>query len=72
VRAQALDRAGNLVDDFAVIEADGVVHCLNAPSPAATACLAIGADLAERVCRTLDGTCDPSPADALQLRGVRA
>ena len=44
VRAQAVDAAGNLVDDF-LIKMDGpVVHVLNAPSPAATASLAI-ADL---------------------------
>jgi L-2-hydroxyglutarate oxidase len=41
VRAQALDRSGALVDDF-VIERNGrCVHVLNAPSPAATACLAV-------------------------------
>ena len=41
VRAQALDRSGGLVDDF-VIERNGrCVHVLNAPSPAATACLAV-------------------------------
>ena len=44
VRAQAVDQAGQLVDDF-LIETNGpVIHVLNAPSPAATASLAI-ADL---------------------------
>jgi L-2-hydroxyglutarate oxidase len=42
IRAQAVDRDGNLVDDFRIVKEQGVVHVLNAPSPAATACLAIG------------------------------
>ncbi len=49
VRAQALDRSGKLVDDFVVLEAERMVHVLNAPSPAATASLAIGETIAERV-----------------------
>jgi L-2-hydroxyglutarate oxidase LhgO len=53
VRAQALARDGTLVDDFAVIEAERMVHALNAPSPAATASLAIGEDLAARALRWL-------------------
>lgn len=46
VRAQALDRTGHLVDDFHIVEAERQIHVLNAPSPAATASLAIGAHLA--------------------------
>jgi (S)-2-hydroxyglutarate dehydrogenase len=42
IRAQAVDKSGKLVDDFAVIKKDNMVHVLNAPSPAATACLSIG------------------------------
>jgi len=49
VRAQAVDRAGRLVSDFLFAEEPGVVHVLNAPSPAATACLAIGRIVADRV-----------------------
>lgn len=49
VRAQALDRHGKLVDDFVILEADRTVHVLNAPSPGATASLAIGAHIAARV-----------------------
>lgn len=48
VRAQALDPSGALVDDFRIVEADRMVHVLNAPSPAATAALAIGRHVAER------------------------
>jgi L-2-hydroxyglutarate oxidase len=42
VRAQAVDRNGNLVDDFVIERAGATVHVLNAPSPGATASLAIG------------------------------
>jgi len=49
VRAQALTPSGALVDDFHLVEADGQVHVLNAPSPAATASIAIGETIAERV-----------------------
>lgn len=49
VRAQAVAPDGTLLDDF-VIERDGpVVHVLNAPSPAATASLAIGRHIASLV-----------------------
>jgi 2-hydroxyglutarate dehydrogenase len=41
VRAQALDREGNLVDDFLVESTGCALHVLNAPSPAATSALAI-------------------------------
>ena len=42
VRAQAMRRDGSLVEDFAFAEDDRCIFVLNAPSPAATACLAIG------------------------------
>lgn len=42
VRAMACDKNGNLIDDFLVLEAERVVNVCNAPSPAATASLAIG------------------------------
>lgn len=42
VRAQACDRQGRLVDDFYFVRGPGVLHVCNAPSPAATAALAIG------------------------------
>jgi L-2-hydroxyglutarate oxidase LhgO len=51
VRAQALLPSGALVDDFHVVEAEGQVHVLNAPSPAATASIAIGESVASRVAR---------------------
>ena len=49
VRAQAVDRAGNLVDDFLVQGGERSLHVLNAPSPAATSCLPIGEHLAAQV-----------------------
>lgn len=49
VRAQAVDRSGRLVDDFFIQTAPGQVHVLNAPSPAATASLAIGKEVASRL-----------------------
>jgi L-2-hydroxyglutarate oxidase LhgO len=53
VRAQALKRDGSLVDDFAIAEAERMVHVLNAPSPAATASLAIGEEISARALRWL-------------------
>ena len=51
VRAQALRRDGSLVDDFAFAEGRRSLHVLNAPSPAATASLAIGEEIADRYAR---------------------
>ncbi len=47
VRAQALDREGTLLDDFHLVQEDRTLHLCNAPSPAATASLAIGEHVAE-------------------------
>ncbi len=41
VRAQALGSNGELIDDFVIEQRANAIHVLNAPSPAATACLAI-------------------------------
>jgi L-2-hydroxyglutarate oxidase len=49
VRAQALEPDGKLVDDFRIVEANKMVHILNAPSPAATASLSIGRRIANIV-----------------------
>ena len=49
VRAQAMDRSGKLLDDFAFAESARQLHVVNAPSPAATASLAIGAFIARKV-----------------------
>ncbi|KKK53470.1 hypothetical protein LCGC14_3094470 [marine sediment metagenome] len=47
IRAQAIDRNGKLVDDFAIEKEENQIHVLNAPSPAATACLSIGKYIAK-------------------------
>ena len=47
VRAQAVDRDGSMVDDFSLGGTGRILHVRNAPSPAATASLAIGRVLAE-------------------------
>lgn len=49
VRAQACDRTGGLLDDFKIIQEKGVIHILNAPSPAATSSLSIGKTISEMV-----------------------
>jgi L-2-hydroxyglutarate oxidase len=46
VRAQAVEPSGALVDDFRILEAGGMIHVLNAPSPAATASMSIGRSIA--------------------------
>ncbi len=47
VRAQACDRTGGLLDDFAIRESQFAINVLNAPSPAATSSLSIGGTVAE-------------------------
>jgi len=46
VRAQALAPSGALLDDFHIVEAERMIHVLNAPSPAATASISIGRSIA--------------------------
>jgi L-2-hydroxyglutarate oxidase LhgO len=53
VRAQAVDNHGNLIDDFIIEESAHATHVLNAPSPAATASLAIGDYIASVAVRSL-------------------
>jgi len=53
VRAQAVLRDGTLVDDFLIKEGPRTVHVLNAPSPAATASLPIGREVARRALAVL-------------------
>ncbi len=47
VRAQACDRTGGLLDDFAIRESSFAINVLNAPSPAATSSLSIGGTVSE-------------------------
>jgi L-2-hydroxyglutarate oxidase len=49
VRAQALTHDGKLVDDFLIVSNQRSIHILNAPSPAATASLSIGREIAGKI-----------------------
>ncbi len=53
VRAQAVSPTGRLLDDFQIEESPRAVHVLNAPSPAATASIAIGDYIAAIAARRL-------------------
>ena len=52
-RAGRRARAALLVDDFRIVEAEGMVHVLNAPSPGATASISIGRTIADIAARRL-------------------
>lgn len=54
VRAQALEPTGTLVDDFRIVEAEKMIHVLNAPSPAATAAISIGGQIANMASRNFN------------------
>jgi len=54
VRAQAIEASGELVDDFRIVGTPGAIHVLNAPSPAATASLSIGAHIARMAAASFD------------------
>ena len=47
VRAMALGPQGDMIEDFKIEYKDNAIHVLNAPSPAATSCLAIGEQVRE-------------------------
>jgi L-2-hydroxyglutarate oxidase len=51
VRAMALGRNGKVIDDFKIVSNKRNIHVLNAPSPAATACLSIGERIMEEAIR---------------------
>jgi L-2-hydroxyglutarate oxidase len=53
VRAQALLPTGTLEDDFHILQRGRALHVLNAPSPAATASLAIGSRIADLAVKAL-------------------
>jgi (S)-2-hydroxyglutarate dehydrogenase len=54
IRAQACDRQGNLLDDFDIRKDGNIIHVCNAPSPAATASLAIGKTISDHVLARLN------------------
>jgi L-2-hydroxyglutarate oxidase LhgO len=49
VRAQAIAQDGEMVQDFRFVKSDRALHVLNAPSPGATASLAIGQEIANEL-----------------------
>jgi (S)-2-hydroxyglutarate dehydrogenase len=53
VRAQAMTPDGSLVDDFHFVQSERALHVVNAPSPAATASLAIGEEIAGMVAASM-------------------
>jgi L-2-hydroxyglutarate oxidase len=54
VRAQAIDKNGNLVDDFHFVHSRNMIHVCNVPSPAATASLEIGKEIVEMMVQRFD------------------
>ena len=54
VRAQAVSASGALVDDFVIKESRNAIHVLNAPSPGATASLAIGQAITQMAAKNFD------------------
>jgi L-2-hydroxyglutarate oxidase len=69
VRAQAMLSEGKLVDDFHFEQGPGILHVLNAPSPAATASLAIGETIAARLLNpgSASGQAIPSKSSRVAL-----
>lgn len=63
VRAQAVTANGDLVDDFRIVQAERMVHVLNAPSPAATASLSIGRTIAGMAREAFDLRSSTTPAN---------
>ena len=53
VRAQAMSPDGQLVQDFCLVNRPRALHVLNAPSPAATAALAIGEEITRQVAQQI-------------------
>ena len=64
VRAQAVDRNGNLVDDFHFVHSGRMIHVCNVPSPAATASLEIGREIGDMMAERFELTSQSSGQDA--------
>jgi L-2-hydroxyglutarate oxidase len=67
VRAQAMTADGELVNDFAFADGPRAIHLLNAPSPGATASLAIGDEI---VSRWRAATSEPAAEPAVARRSA--
>jgi L-2-hydroxyglutarate oxidase LhgO len=62
VRAQAVDRNGNLLDDFCFVHSRRMIHVCNVPSPAATASLEIGREVVEMLVNCFELTAQQAPS----------
>ncbi len=69
VRAQAMLPDGTLMQDFHFVERAGALHVINAPSPGATACLAIGEFVARRALASI-GLITPQTDGPLESSGM--
>jgi L-2-hydroxyglutarate oxidase len=67
VRAQALSPSGELLQDFCIVRQERALHVLNAPSPGATACLAIADEVIDRI-RDAIGRIDGERTENAQCR----
>ena len=54
VRAMALSHEGEVIDDFKIVKNEKNIHVLNAPSPAATACLSIADEIVKYTSESFD------------------
>ncbi|MAO72413.1 MAG: L-2-hydroxyglutarate oxidase [Flavobacteriales bacterium] len=54
VRAMALGKDGEVIDDFKIVKNKNNIHVLNAPSPAATACLSIGDEIVKQATKSFN------------------
>jgi len=54
VRAMALGKDGEVIDDFKIVKNKNNIHVINAPSPAATACLSIGDEIVKHATKNFN------------------
>lgn len=54
VRAMALGKDGEVIDDFKIVKNKNNIHVINAPSPAATACLSIGDEIVKQATKSFN------------------
>jgi L-2-hydroxyglutarate oxidase LhgO len=69
VRAQAIAPDGTLLQDFEIVRAENALHLINAPSPGATASLAIADYLTDRIAETIPTTGGSERSGALGTVG---
>src|SRR5271165_969565 len=62
VRAQAVDRNGNLLDDFHFVHSKRMIHVCNVPSPAATASLEISREVVDLLVNCFELTAEQVPS----------